>query len=58
MANKVICGRELEYLMSRDMYEALREEAPKNVNAKDWIIEYVNEDFGLLGTVTTLLIEG
>lgn len=56
--NKVIWGRELEYVMPRGMYEDLREQAPKNVNAKDWIMDYVNETFGLLGTVTEIRIEG
>ena len=56
--NKVIWGRELEYVMPRGMYEDLRNLAPKNVNAKDWVIDYVNETFGLLGTVTELRIEG
>ena len=56
--NKVIWGRELEYIMPRGMYEDLREQAPKNVNAKDWVIDYVNETFILLGTVTEIRIEG
>lgn len=56
--NKVIWGRELEYVMPRGMYEDLREQAPKNVNAKDWVMDYVNETFGLLGTVTEIRIEG
>lgn len=56
--NKVIWGRELEYIMPRGMYEDLREQAPKNVNAKDWVMDYVNETFGLLGTVTEIRIEG
>lgn len=58
MANKVIWGRELEYVMPRGMYEDLRNQAPQNVNAKDWVIEYVNETFGLLGTVTEIRVEG
>ena len=56
--NKVIWGRELEYVMPRGMYEDLRNQAPKNVNTKDWVIDYVNETFGLLGTVTEIRIEG
>jgi hypothetical protein len=56
--NKVIWGRELEYVMPRGMYEDLRNQAPSNVNAKDWVIDYVNETFGLLGTVTEIRIEG
>ena len=56
--NKVIWGRELESVMPRGMYEDLREQAPKNVNAKDWVMDYVNETFGLLGTVTEIRIEG
>ena len=56
--NKVIWGRELEYVMSRGMYEDLREQAPKNVNAKDWVMDYINDTFGLLGTVTEIRIEG
>lgn len=56
--NKVVWGRELEYVMPRGMYEDLREQAPKNVNAKDWVMDYINETFGLLGTVTEIRIEG
>lgn len=56
--NKVIWGRELEYIMPRGMYEDLRNQAPKNVNAKDWVIDYINDTFGLLGTVTEIRIEG
>lgn len=56
--NKVIWGRELEYVMPRGMYEDLREQAPKNVNAKDWVMDYINDTFGLLGTVTEIRIEG
>lgn len=56
--NKVIWGRELEYVMPRGMYEDLRNQAPSNVNAKDWVMDYVNETFGLLGTVTEIRIEG
>ena len=56
--NKVIWGRELEYIMPRGMYETLRNEAPNNVNAKDWVIDYINGTFGLLGTVTEIRIEG
>ena len=55
---KSFWGRELEYVMPRGMYEDLREQAPKNVNAKDWVMDYVNETFGLLGTVTEIRIEG
>lgn len=55
---KVIWGRELEYIMPRGMYEDLRNQAPKNVNAKDWVIDYINDTFGLLGTVTEIRIEG
>lgn len=56
--NKVIWGRELEYIMPRGMYEDLRNQAPKNVNAKDWVIDYINDTFDLLGTVTEIRIEG
>lgn len=56
--NKVIWGRELEYIMPRGMYEDLRNQAPKNVNAKDWVIDYINDTFGLLGTATEIRIEG
>lgn len=56
--NKIIWGRELEYIMPRGMYEDLRNQAPKNVNAKDWVIDYINDTFGLLGTVTEIRIEG
>ena len=54
-----VVGPELEYSISYEMYEALREQAPKNVgDYREWVIDYINETFGLLGTVTTLHIEG
>ena len=49
---------ELEYSMPAAMYKAIAADAPKNVNVKDWVIQYINEHFRLLGTVTTLHIEG
>lgn len=50
-------GRPLEYVMPKAMYEALREEAPGNVNVKDWIINYINETYGLWGNVVELRVE-
>lgn len=55
---KQIWGRELEYIMPEGMYRSLCAEAPGNVNKRDWVINYINETYGLLGTVTTLHIEG
>lgn len=55
---KSFWGRELEYVMPQGMYDSLAAEAPKNVNPRDWVIDYINQTYGLLGTVTTLHIEG
>lgn len=55
---KQIWGRELEYIMPRMMYDDLVSEAPKNVNTRDWVMQYINDTYGLLGTVTVLHIEG
>ena len=48
---------ELEYVMPYGTYKELTEEAPDNVNKKDWVIDYVNQTYGLLGTVTKLTID-
>lgn len=55
---KQIWGRELEYVMPQGMYDNLCAEAPSNVNKRDWVMNYINETYGLLGTVTVLHIEG
>lgn len=54
----MIWGRELEYIMPRAMYENLRDEAPKGIDPKKWIMNYINDTFGLLGTVTEIRVEG
>ena len=48
---------ELEYVMHYGAYKELTEEAPDNVNKKDWVIDYINQTYGLLGTVTKLTID-
>ena len=47
---------ELEYVMPYGCYKELTDEAPDNVNKKDWVIDYINLTYGLLGTVTKLTI--
>ena len=54
---RTLAPRELEYTMTSRMYECIRECAPKNVNAKEWVLKYVNDTFGLLGTVTEIHLE-
>lgn len=54
---RTLAPRELEYTMSSRMYDCLCECAPSNVNTKEWVINYINETFGLLGTVTEIHLE-
>ena len=43
---KQIWGRELEYIMPKEMYDNLCSEAPSNVNKRDWVMNYINETYG------------
>lgn len=55
--NKMLWGRELEYIMPLQSFRSLAAEAPKGVDPGQWVIEYINATYGLLGTVTSLVLE-
>jgi len=53
-------GRQVEYIMSRGEYDFLmdKDRAPKNVHRDKYILDYLNATAGILGTITTVRIEG
>ena len=54
-----IWGREIEYIMGKEQFDAIANtRGNKNINPYIYVIEYINETFGLLGTVTEIRIEG
>lgn len=56
---KEIEGQELEYTMSRTLFnEIAGKRGDKKINPYQYVIEYINDAFGLLGTVTSLILEG
>ena len=53
-----IWGREIEYIMGKEQFDAIANtRGNKNINPYIYVIEYINETFGLLGTVTALSVE-
>ena len=50
-------GREIEYVMPRNEFDAIASKREKNVDPWKFVLDYVNETFGLLGTVTALSVE-
>ena len=52
-------GRQVEYIMSRKEYEYLMDEdrVPKNIHRDKYILDYLNNTAGVLGTITTVRIE-
>lgn len=59
-ANYPVEGRQVEYVMSRGEYDFLmdKDRAPKNVHRDKYILDYLNSTAGVLGTITTVRIEG
>lgn len=55
--NKYLWGRELEYIMPTQSFRSLAAEAPKGVDAAQWVIEYINATYGFLGVVTSIVLE-
>ena len=49
-------GRELEYVMTRGMFEALTENCKGDKN--QYALDCINDTFGLLGHVTSITLEG
>lgn len=49
----------LEYRMSKKLFDAIlgkRTEGEKRKNAKDYVVDVINREFGLKGTVTSVSI--
>ena len=53
-------GRRVEYVMTRGEYDYLmdKDRAPRNVHRDKYILDYLNSTAGVLGTITTVRIEG
>ena len=49
-------GRELEYIMPRQTFEDLTKDC--KTNKFQFAIDYINQTYGLLGHVTSLILEG
>lgn len=53
-------GKEIEYVMPRDEFDAIaakREGKERNTDPWMFVLNYINDTFGLLGTVTALSVE-
>lgn len=51
-------GKEIEYVMPRDEFEAIANKRERsNVDPWRFVLDYINDTFGLLGTVTALSVE-
>ncbi|MBE5925617.1 MAG: hypothetical protein E7270_01300 [Lachnospiraceae bacterium] len=56
--NLVIDDLEIEYNISKKMFDEIADtRGNKNLNPYIYVIDYINETFGLLGTVTALVVE-
>jgi hypothetical protein len=49
-------GKPLKYVMSQTMFNAMAEDCPKGMNPDQYILQCINETYGLLGHVTELSI--
>lgn len=50
-------GKELEYIMPRQMFNDLTKDCTK-ADKFQFAIDYINQTYGLLGHVTSLVLEG
>ena len=50
-------GKEIEYVMPRDEFEAIASKCERNVDPWRFVLDYINDTFHLLGTVTALSVE-
>ena len=50
-------GKEIEYVMPRDEFEAIASKRERNVDPWRFVLDYINDSFHLLGTVTALSVE-
>ena len=56
--NLVIDDIEIEYNISKRMFDEIANtRGNKNLNPYIYVIDYINETFGLLGTVTAIVVE-
>ena len=56
MTNKNMKPGSFEYIMPAKMATALLKQAPANIKPQDYLIQYVNEQFGLLYWCTKVTI--
>lgn len=49
-------GQPLKYCMSQKMWDAIIEDCPKNISQDQYVINTINEQFGLLGHVVEINI--
>ena len=50
-------GKEIEYVMPRDEFDAIAAKRERNTDPWMFVLNYINDTFGLLGTVTALSVE-
>ena len=50
-------GKEIEYVMPRDEFEAIASKRERNIDPWHFVLDYINDTFHLLGTVTALSVE-
>ena len=56
--NLVIDDLEIEYNISKRMFDEIADtRGNKNLNPYIYVIDYINETFGLLGTVTAIVVD-
>lgn len=56
--NLVIDDLEIEYNISKRMFDEIAgTRGNKNLNPYIYVIDYINETFGLLGTVTAIVVD-
>ena len=49
-------GKPLKYVMPQKMFDAMTEECPKGTSPDQYVIQTLNESYGLLGHVTEISI--
>ena len=56
--NLVIDDLEIEYNISKRMFDEIAgTRGNKNLNPYIYVVDYINETFGLLGTVTAIVVD-
>lgn len=54
---RAIKGKELQYVMPLEEYKVLAAAGPKNMNSPDYVLDYLNDAGGFLGTITKIVTE-